>query len=153
MKTRRALPLLAMVTFFGAAASTTAPLSPEQTLDRRAIGELEFSPDGSQLVFTVTYPPKGAARARHVWLLDVARSRVRELTMREGKSDSSPRWSPDGRFIAFLSNRDGDGDGQHLYVLPMAGGEAERLVDAKESVSAFRWSADGREIAFLMAAA
>jgi dipeptidyl aminopeptidase/acylaminoacyl peptidase len=141
---------LAFVSVLGAAAST-APLSPQQTLNRRTIADLEFSPDGSRLVFTVADPPKGAARQRHVWLLDVASRSARELTTREAKSDSSPRWSPDGRFVAFLSNRDAEGEARHLYLLPMAGGEAERLVDAKESVTAFRWSPDGREIAFLMA--
>ena len=133
------------------AAAAAPPLSPEQALNRRAMGELEFSSDGSRVAFTVADPPKGAVRQRHVWLLDVATGRTRELTTREGTNDSSPRWSPDGRFIAFLSNRDAGGDAQHLYLLPLAGGEAERLVEAKESVTAFRWSPDGREIAFLMA--
>jgi dipeptidyl aminopeptidase/acylaminoacyl peptidase len=149
MNTRRALTLLALPAFL--AAASAPPLSPEQALNRRAIGELEFSSDGSRLAFTVADPPKGSVRQRHLWLLDVATSRVRELTTPEGKSDSSPRWSPDGRFIAFLGNRDAGGDAQHLYMLPMAGGEAERLVDAKESVTAFRWAPDGHEIAFLMA--
>src|SRR5262249_42524164 len=147
MKTRRAFPMLAILAV--AAAAAAQPLSPEQALNRRAIGELEFSSDGSRVAFTVADPAKGSVRQRHVWLLDVATGRTRELTTREGTNDSSPRWSPNGRFIAFLSTRDAGGDA-HLYLLPLAGGEAERLVDAKESVTAFRWSPDGREIAFLM---
>ena len=75
MKTRRAFPMLAILAVLGAAAPA-APLSPEQALNRRGIGELEFSADGSRLVFTVTDPPKGTARQRHVWLLDVAASRL-----------------------------------------------------------------------------
>ena len=102
-------------------------------------------------MFTVAEPPKGATRPRRLWLLDVASGTVRPLTSAEGKSDASPRWSPDGRAIAFLGNREADHDtAQHLYLLPMAGGEPERLVSAKESITAFRWSPDGREIAFLM---
>jgi len=54
-----------------AAAGAAAPLTPEQTLDRRTIGELQFSPDGSRLVFTVTEPVKAATRQRNLWLLDV----------------------------------------------------------------------------------
>src|SRR5215813_14057414 len=88
------------------AAAADAPLTPEQTLDRRSIGDLEFSPDGSRLVFTVTEPVKGTARARSIWLLDVASRRLRQLTF-SGKSDGSPRWSPDGSSIAFTSDRDG----------------------------------------------
>src|SRR5689334_20637169 len=87
-------------------AAADGPLTPEQTLDRRTIADLEFSPDGSRLVFTVADPVKAAERARSIWLLDVASGRVRQLTF-SGKSDSSPRWAPDGSAIAFLSDRDG----------------------------------------------
>src|SRR5919108_546635 len=83
-----------------------AALTPEQTLDRRGIGDLDFSPDGSRLVFTITDPPKGSSRARALWLFDTVRGEVRQLTF-SGKSDGVPRWSPDGMSIAFTSDRDG----------------------------------------------
>src|SRR6478609_7891859 len=79
-----------------------APLTPQQTLERRGIADLEFSPDGSRLVFTVTEPVKGSARQRNIWMLDVAGGTVRQLTF-SAKSDSAPRWAPDGQGIAFLS--------------------------------------------------
>jgi dipeptidyl aminopeptidase/acylaminoacyl peptidase len=122
-------------------------LTPAQTLDRHAIGDLEFSPDGARLVFTVTEPVKGTARARALWLLDVASGQLRPLTF-SGKSDGSPRWSPDGASIAFVSDRDG---APQLYRLSMRGGDAEKLTDRKEAVGAFRWSPDGTRIALLMA--
>jgi dipeptidyl aminopeptidase/acylaminoacyl peptidase len=122
-------------------------LTPEQTLERRGIGELDLSPDRTRVVFTVTEPVKGPARQRNIWMLDVASGRVRQLTF-SAKSDSAPRWAPDGRSIAFLSDRDG---AAQLYVLPMSGGEAEKITDRKESVGPFRWSPDGRQIALLMA--
>jgi dipeptidyl aminopeptidase/acylaminoacyl peptidase len=126
--------------------SGQAPLTPEQTLDRRAIGELDFSPDGSRLVFTVTDPPKGSSRARALWLLDTGSGRLRQLTF-SGKSDGAPRWSPDGASIAFTSDRDG---APQLYRLSLGGGEAEKLTDRKEAVGAFRWSPDGKSLALLM---
>jgi dipeptidyl aminopeptidase/acylaminoacyl peptidase len=130
-----------------AALLSTAVLSPEQTLDRRAIAEIAFSPDGTRVVFTVTEPVQGSARARSIWLLDVATGRSRQLTF-SGKNDSSPRWSPDGRTIAFLSDRDG---AAQLYLLPVAsGGESEKLTDRKEAIAEFRWSPDGSRIALLM---
>lgn len=128
------------------AALAAALLSPQQTLDRRAVGEPAFSPDGTKVAFTVTDPPRGATRPRAIWVLDVATGRSRQMTF-SGKSDSSPRWSPDGRAIAFLSDRDGPAQ---LYLLPMNGGEAERLTDRKERISEFRWSPDGTRIALLM---
>ena len=140
-------PLLALcVSAAAVAALQAAPLSPEQTIDRRSIADLEFSPDGSRLVFSVTEPVKGTSRARALWLLDVATGRVRQITF-SGKIDESPRWSPDGSSIAFLSDRDG---AMQLYRLPMRGGEAEKLTDRREAISAFRWSPDGSRIALLM---
>ncbi|HEX3646374.1 MAG TPA: DPP IV N-terminal domain-containing protein, partial [Vicinamibacterales bacterium] len=137
-----------LVALAGAVAAAQPPvLTPAQTLERRGIGELELSPDGTRVVFTVTEPVKGAARQRNIWLLDLASQQVRQLTF-SAKSDSSPRWAPDGRDIAFLSDRDG---AAQLYLLPMRGGESQRLTDRREKVDAFRWSPDGRQIALLMA--
>jgi dipeptidyl aminopeptidase/acylaminoacyl peptidase len=95
----------------------------------------------------VTEPVKGAARQRNIWMLDVASGDTRQLTF-SAKSDTSPRWAPDGRSLAFLSDRDG---AAQLYRLPTAGGEAEKLTDSKDRIEAFRWSPDGRQIALLMA--
>jgi dipeptidyl aminopeptidase/acylaminoacyl peptidase len=128
------------------AAVSLAALTPEETLDRRGIGDIEFSPDGARVAFTVTEPPKGASRARSIWLFDLAAGQSRQLTF-SGKSDSAGRWSPDGESIGFLSDRDGPAQ---LYRLSMRGGEAEKLTDRKEAITAFRWSPDGRRIALLM---
>src|SRR2546423_3693561 len=99
--------MLALIALAGAAlAAQPAALTPEQTLDRRAIAEPDFSPDGSRVAFSVAEPVKGTARPRAIWLLDVANGGPRQLTF-SGRSDSMPRWSPDGDWIPFLSDRDG----------------------------------------------
>jgi Tol biopolymer transport system component len=115
-------------------------LTPEATLNRRAIGELEFSPDGAQLAFTVTEPVKGSSRARSLWLFDVRQGRLRQLTF-SGKSDGAPRWSPDGSAIAFTSDRDGTAQ---LYRLPMRGGDAEQLTHGRNAFSRFAGRPMGR---------
>jgi dipeptidyl aminopeptidase/acylaminoacyl peptidase len=139
--------VLVMMALAGAVlAAQPAVLTPEQTLERRGISELELSPDGARMVFTVAEPVKDTARQRNLWLLDVEHGSVRQLTF-STKSDSSPRWAPDGRTIAFLSDRDG---AAQLYLLPMGGGEAERITNHKDRIESFRWSPDGQRLAFLM---
>ncbi|WP_035485492.1 S9 family peptidase [Alicyclobacillus contaminans] len=63
-----------------------------------------------------------------------------------GNSDTQPAWSPDGRWLAFLSDR--HGDQPQLYVLPLSGGEAIPVTGVATGVREFRWSPDGRSIAF-----
>src|ERR1039458_138877 len=70
-------------------------LSPEQALKIRRVADLNFSPDGSRLACVVTEPPKGQAPESHVWMLDVASREFRQFTF-SAKSESAPRWSPDG---------------------------------------------------------
>jgi dipeptidyl aminopeptidase/acylaminoacyl peptidase len=139
--------IMAALALAVATLTAAAPLTPAQTLDRRSIGELQFSPDGARLVFTVTEPPQGTTRPRHLWMLDVATGLVRQITT-SAKSEWAPRWSPDGRTLAMLSDRGGPAQ---VYLLPMAtGGEAVPLTDTKEAVREFRWSPDGRTFALLM---
>ncbi|HSS22197.1 MAG TPA: S9 family peptidase [Pyrinomonadaceae bacterium] len=124
-----------------------AQLKPEQFLDRRPLTEVRFSPDGSRVAFTVSEPPKGTLfRTRHIWILDVRTREAHQFT-NSAKSEFTPRWSPDGRRLAFLSDR---GDSTQIYLLSTTdGGEAVRLTEGKTAARAFEWSPDGKQIAFL----
>jgi dipeptidyl aminopeptidase/acylaminoacyl peptidase len=122
-------------------------LTPQQALNLRRIADLRFSPDGTRLAFTVTEPPKGTTIASHIWVMDVATKQVRQYTFSD-KSDNSPRWSPDGKFLAFLSNRDED---RQIYLLSSDGGDAYPITTGKRSIASFAWSPDGKQIAFLAA--
>jgi dipeptidyl aminopeptidase/acylaminoacyl peptidase len=120
-------------------------LTPEMLLSLRHISDLEFSPDGTRLAFVVAEPPKGDQRPRHLWLLDPATGAARQITYSE-KAESSPRWSPDGKYLAFLSNRDAN---QQIYLLSLSGGEALPVTKGKRNISRFEWSHDGKHIAFI----
>jgi Tol biopolymer transport system component len=81
-----------------------------------------------------------------LYLTDANADRPLRLTKGD-KNNSNPRWSPDGKWIAFTSNRDSK---NNLYILPVGGGESERLTDVKTGISDFKWSPDGKAIAYTM---
>jgi dipeptidyl aminopeptidase/acylaminoacyl peptidase len=120
-------------------------LTPEASLNLRSISDLQFSPDGARVAFVVAEPPKGERRARHIWLYEKKSDTVRQFTF-SAKDESSPRWSPDGKQLAFLSNRD---DQQQIYAIRADGGEAAALTKGKRSVHSFAWSPDSQQIAYL----
>jgi dipeptidyl aminopeptidase/acylaminoacyl peptidase len=82
-----------------------------------------------------------------IWMATIATKQNLQLTFGD-KTSSNPKWSPDGNWIAFTSNRKDNKN--NLYLLSVNGGEAEPLTDVKSGVAAFEWSPDGRSIAFTM---
>ena len=144
-----ATTLLLFVFFTSAAQAQT--WDAEMQVKLRAAGTPRVSPDGKRVVYTVSDAVMTADRSEYVtqlWLADVATKQNVQLTFGE-KSSSNPKWSPDGNWIAFMSNRKDNRN--NLYVLSLKGGEAEPLTDLKSSVTNFAWSPDGRSIAFTMA--
>ncbi|MGI8962076.1 MAG: S9 family peptidase [Bryobacteraceae bacterium] len=139
---RIALPCL----FVGSCLVTAgAILTPEQAIRSRSISDLTFSPNASYLACVVSDPPKGATPESHIWSLDTTHTQFRQFTF-SSKSESSPRWSPDGSTLAFLSDRD---ERMQIFLIRSDGGEASPLTSGKNAVSSFRWSPDGTQIAFL----
>jgi dipeptidyl aminopeptidase/acylaminoacyl peptidase len=124
-----------------------SPLTAQQALERRGVSELRFSPDGKHLAMTVSEPYRGTERNRDIWLYDRVRQESWPLTASE-KSDHSPRWSPDGETLAFLSSRT---EKAQVHLISLRGGEAQALTQSETPVTALEWAPDGRSIAFLAA--
>ena len=139
------LPAIAVSAAFSQEPARPVALTPAQTLNIRQLSALEFSPDGLRLALQVREPAKGTTASTHVWVLDVRTSGLRQWTS-SSKSDTRPHWSPDGRKLAFVSNRE---ERAQIYWMRVDGGEAEKLTDGKNAVQDFRWSPDGKQIAFL----
>ena len=120
-------------------------LTPEPAINVRTVSDLRFAPDGERVAFVVSEPPKGTERRRHIWLLDVKSKAVRQFTNSQ-KTEDSPRWSPDGKRLAFLSDRE---QFRQIYLISLEGGEAQPLTEGKRGIQSFSWSPDGKQIAFL----
>jgi dipeptidyl aminopeptidase/acylaminoacyl peptidase len=128
-----------------AANASAKPRTPAALLSLRHLSDLEFSPDGTRVAFLVREPPQADKHNSHIWIFELSSGSFRQLTYSD-KSESSPKWSPDGKSLAFLSNRDAN---QQIFLLSMSGGEAAPFTKGKRNVSRFAWSRDGKQIAFL----
>jgi dipeptidyl aminopeptidase/acylaminoacyl peptidase len=150
---------LLIVVFAGAAfAQTTVEWSPELQVKLKAAGAPRVSPNGKKVVYTVSEAVMTADKSEFVtqiWMALIDEKtqsstlpRSVQLTFGD-KSSGNPKWSPDGNWIAFTSNRKDNKN--NIYLLSLNGGEAEPLTDVKTGVTNFGWSPDGRSIAFRMA--
>lgn len=173
--TRRAsLPVLFGLVLLAAPLRAQSPVAPPATAARAmtivdlislpSISDPQLSPDGRLLVYVRSDADWSAdRRISHLWAADVASGRSRQLTFGE-RGESSPRFSPDGRTLAFLGRRSdaasaapgatGSGSATEeaqIYLLPMEGGEARRLTRHATSVSDISWASDGSVLYFTAA--
>jgi dipeptidyl aminopeptidase/acylaminoacyl peptidase len=140
-----------------AAAPGERPWTSDDVLGLRVVTDPQVSPDGRLVAYVVEcLNGEKDAYQTDVWLVPTAGGEARALAA-SPVGDDTPRWSPDGRFIAFLSERprpgaNGNDAGdakRQVWLIRPDGGEAVPLTEAPGSVSDFRWSADGRTVAFL----
>ncbi len=124
------------------------PMTVEDVLSLNRGSDAQMSPDARRVAFVVTSLDRENDRFNSdVWLVDESRQLVR-LTS-SPKRDDSPRWAPDARRIAFLSER-GDADaGAQIFMLNPMGGEPLQVSSHKTPIQSFEWSPDGRLIAFI----
>jgi dipeptidyl aminopeptidase/acylaminoacyl peptidase len=136
-----------------APASTTPTI--DQSLEWKSASSPKISPDGKRFVYEVqTTNWEENAFERNLWIGDIATGESHALTTAK-KSSTNAAWSPDGKWIAFLSDRTGQITGtpdgkQQLYLISPDGGEAQQLTKVEKDVNAFEWAPNSKRIAFSM---
>ncbi len=130
------------------AAATTKrrPVAPEHEELVAALFDPQISPDAQRVAYVVrTNDLAKDERPMSVWVAPFdGRKPARRFTF--GTRDHSPRWSPDGRYLAFLADR---GEKAQIFVAPLDGGEARQLTKASHGVNELAWSPDGKRLAYV----
>ncbi len=136
------------------AVASTVPTI-DQSLEWQSAFNPKISPDGRRVVYEVqktNWEENGFER--NLWIGEIASGETHALTTAK-KSSTNPAWSPDGRWIAFLSDRPGQIAGsaegkKQLYVISADGGEAQQVTKVENDVNDFEWAPDSKRIAFSM---
>jgi dipeptidyl aminopeptidase/acylaminoacyl peptidase len=129
------------------AAQQKRPLSFVDIIEMPLIADAQLSPDGRQVAFVMFRPDWRANRPiGHIYRINADGTGQLQLTFGE-RGESSPRWSPDGRTLAFAARRDGDANNQ-IYLLDNEGGEARRLTAHPAAPGNLSWAPDGQSIYF-----
>jgi dipeptidyl aminopeptidase/acylaminoacyl peptidase len=130
------------------AAQTRRPLQPDDIFELKSVGDARVSPDGAWVAYTVTTLDRKEDNSdTDIYMVSSSGGAPIQLTS-SNKPENSPRWSPDGRYLAFLSSR--DGKKTQVYLLDRRGGEAQAVTDYKTGASAIAWSPDGSKLALLV---
>lgn len=128
---------------------TKRALKPEDFAQIKGVGDPQISPDGNWIAYTISSTDLAKNKSDiDIWMISWDGTTNLRLTS-SAESESNPRWSPDGKYLAFSSARQ-EGKGSQIWLLDRRGGEAQRLTEFKGGVSGFQWSPDSKKMVFFM---
>ena len=116
----------------------------------REVRDPQCSPDGQWVAYSLgTTDAKEDKHDSDIWMVSYDGKRDLRLTS-SPESEATPRWSPDGKYLAFLSSRPGKAKGNQVWLLDRQGGEAVQLTDVKGRLQGYEWSPDSQRLALVM---
>jgi dipeptidyl aminopeptidase/acylaminoacyl peptidase len=126
---------------------TKSPLSAQDFYALQTLGDPQISPDDRRVAFVRRAVDRYADAYRSaIWIAPIEQG-APQIFSAGTHRDRAPRWSPDAKYLAFLSDR--GGNGTELYIMPTDGGEARQLTRMEREVSSAAWSPDGKWLAFV----
>ena len=159
MRKNTFLPALIIIVVFVCFVTISINVTAQETKSKRnittddyfkikSVGSPQISPDGKWVAYTVreTDLKKDKGETR-LWMIPMTGGDAIPMTAK-GSSASSPRWSPDGKYLSFLASRN-EGKTQ-VWTLDRRGGEAQQLTKIKQGVSGYQWSPDGKKLLVIL---
>jgi len=134
-----------------ASAAGARVLTVDDINNLKTVSSPAIDPGGNWIAYQVgSVDVKADKSFTHIWMTSWDGARTVQLTNREKESESTPRWSPDGRYIAFISSRTDKHDNDQLWLLDRTGGEARPLTKLDGAVVDYVWSPSGKQIVMLV---
>src|SRR3989454_12312166 len=153
MPTKNLSRMLFIILIVATAALAQTPRHPLKLDDLarfRNVSDPQLSPDGQWIAYTVSIiDAKEDKSSTHIWLAGYDGKNDRQITF-SNDSESSPRWSPDGKYLSFTSSRPGKAKGSQVWLLDRSGGEAYQLTELKGRLQGYEWSPDSKRLALLI---
>jgi len=121
-------------------------ITAEDLYNLQQLSDVQMSPDGMHVIYRLQRVNKKTEKKYgNLWIVSTKGGEPRQFTHGD-QSDSSPRWSPDSRSIAFISNRADPEKPPQIFIIPIDGGEARKLTDIDGEIDLISWSPDGRKL-------
>lgn len=145
-----ALLLVLAFAFALMAQTPRRPLKIDDLARFRNVSDPQVSPDGKWVAYVVgTIDVKDDKPSSHIWMVNIDGSNDRQITFSQ-ETETSPRWSPDGRYLSFASSRPGKARGNQIWLLDRSGGEAMQLTEVKGRLQGHEWSPDSKRLALVI---